>query len=83
MTDDEKKCADDFFLSRFYHQPEPTPDEKIRHLERANSILRSAMYDIVAAEPHDSTAAECATHALEQSALDENGRLAEPSNAGS
>ena len=32
MTDDEKKCADNFFLSRFYHQPEPTPDEKIRHL---------------------------------------------------
>ena len=50
-------------------------------LERANQVLRSAMYDIVAAEPHDSTAAECATHALEISALDKNGRLASPSNS--
>ena len=84
MTNDEKKCADDFFLSRFYHQPEPTPDEKIKHLERANSILRAAMYDIADYDTDGDEIAYCgqmAKEALAKSALDKNGRLAGPSNA--
>ena len=57
----------------------------MRELMKANSILRAAMYDILELEAGPSPASETAVHriaenALTESALDENGRLAEPSN---
>jgi len=78
MTNDEKKCADDFFLSRFYHQPEPTVNEKIMKLYlevTADDLLRA---DLLAEGINTLEAAyvQGFRHGLAELKM----RLAEPSN---